>query len=333
MPGLKKFNNDKIKFVTYLYEGFRGENSSVLVDFTNKYNPRELDEAEKNALNELLENNNNSRFYNDVFSSLQILMNEIIKENYNKNYLLYKVIDAKPNYIILNANLVDFFRKHYEYFADMDFNYFSVDSLLEIFNYFEALCWKEMEKNIPIDYEMELPENIKKEINEYFDKNINEKKIINKDNFTSALRKLISRSISGTRQEMEIKTDAELKYYIIREDLWNKTTLEPDGFENEIDEIFKSQILVGQAMELYKFLDGNSILYDKLYKNKSKEKNNDEFLIEKELDNIENENKIKNENKEGEEASTSHKDSKEEDNSDEEDDEESSEEDWRKGEL
>ena len=331
LPGLKKFNSDKIRFITYLYEGFRGENSSVLVDFTNKYNPRELEEGEKNALNELLENNNNSRFYNDVFSSLQILMNETIKENYNKSHLLYKVIEAKPNYIILNANLVDFFRKQYEYYADMDFKYFSVDSLLEIFNYFEALCWKEMEKNIPIDYEMELPEDIKNEINTYFEKNINEKKIINKDNFTSALRKLISRSISGTRQEMEIKTDAELKFYIIREDLWSKTTLETDGFENEIDEIFKSQILVGQTMELYKLLDGNSILYDKLYKNKAKEKINDELLINKELDNIEN--KIKNENNEDEEHSTSHKDSKEEDNSDEENDEESSEEDFRLNEL
>ena len=60
-----------------------------------------------------------------------------------------------------------------------------------------------------------MPEN---EINSYFEKNKSEKKIINKENLTSAIRKLISRSISGTRQEMEIKPDTKLKYYIIKEE-------------------------------------------------------------------------------------------------------------------
>ena len=118
-----------------------------------------------------------------------------------------------------------------------------------------------------------IPENIQNEINSYFEKNKLEKKIINKENLTSAIRKLISRSISGTRQEMEIKPDTKLKYYIIKEELWNKKVLETEGFENEIDEIFKSEILVGQSVELYNFLDGDMILYDKS-KEKNKEKNN-----------------------------------------------------------
>ena len=83
----KKFYQVLKSLIIYLCEDLRGENSSFLVDFTNIYNPRVLEEGEKNALNELFENNNNIRFYNDAFSFLQILMNEIIKENYNKNYL------------------------------------------------------------------------------------------------------------------------------------------------------------------------------------------------------------------------------------------------------
>ena len=336
LPGLKKFKAEKIKFITYLYEGFRGDNSSILASFTNKYNPRELEESEKMALNDLLEANNNSRFYNEVFSSLQILMNEIIKENYNQSYLIYKIIESKPNYIMLNEKLVDFFRRQFEYYCDTQFNFFSVNSLLEIFNYFEALCWKEMEKNIPIDYMQELPENIQKEVISYFETNKNEK-IINKDNFTSAIRKLISRSISGTRQEMEIKNDAELKYYIIREDLWSKKTIETDGFENEIDDIFKSKILVGQATELYKLLDGNTILYDKLYKNKNKEKekeliyekNEDDIELAKDLNKLIKEDKIN----DIQNISTGLRDNKDGNNSSDEENEEESEEDSRIDEL
>ena len=77
LPGLKSFKNDKIRFITYLFEGFRGGNSTILVDYNIKYIQRELTEEEKDALINLLEENNNSQFYNDVFSSLQILMNEI----------------------------------------------------------------------------------------------------------------------------------------------------------------------------------------------------------------------------------------------------------------
>ena len=159
LPGLKKFKNDKIKFVTYLFEGFRGGNSTVLVDYNAKYNQRQLTEEEKEALNDLLKNNKNSKFYNDVFSSLQILMNEIIKENYDQNHLIYKIIESLPNYIILNDELVKLFRSKYEY--NQEDKIFTINTLVSIFEYFEALCWKEMQKNILLDYKLEIDEKTK----------------------------------------------------------------------------------------------------------------------------------------------------------------------------
>ena len=269
LPGLKKFTNEKIKFVTYLYEGFRGENSTVLKDYISKYNQRELDEQEKDLLYDLLEENRNSRFYNDVFASLQILMNQIIRENYPKNQKIYDIIGSLPKYIILEPKLVQFFKIQHEYYYESEL--YTVDSLISIFDYFEALCWKDMKKNIPIDYQEDVPENAKQYIISYFEKNENEKKLINKDNFTSAIRKLISRTIAVTRQEMEIQNSGELKIYIINEDLWNKTTLEGDGFENEIDEIFKNEVKIGQSYKLYIALNGDNILDNKLFKKKTKE--------------------------------------------------------------
>ena len=33
LPGIKKFKKDKYKFITYMYEGFRGQNSSILIQY------------------------------------------------------------------------------------------------------------------------------------------------------------------------------------------------------------------------------------------------------------------------------------------------------------
>ena len=183
--------------------------------------------------------------------------------------ILYTIIEHLPKYIQLEPKLVQFFQVQYQYYYEL--NLFTVNSLISIFDYFEALCWKDMKKNIPIDYQEDVPENAKQYIISYFEKNENEKKLINKDNFTSAIRKLISRTIAVTRQEMEIQNSGELKIYIINEDLWNKTTLEGDGFENEIDEIFKNEVKIGQSYKLYIALNGDNILDNKLFKKKTKE--------------------------------------------------------------
>ena len=128
-----------------------------------------------------------------------------------------------------------------------------------------------MKKNIPIDYQDDVSENARNYIIEYFEKNEKAKRIINKENLTFAIRKLISRTIAVTRQEMEIQNTGNLKHYIINEDLWNKTDLETEGFENEIDEIFKYDVLVGQSYKLYVALNGDNILDNKLFKKKSNE--------------------------------------------------------------
>ena len=131
LPGIKRFKNDKIKFITYLFEGFRGNKSSVLVDFNAKYIKRELTQDEKESLIELLKDNNNRKFYNDVFASLQIIMNEVIKENYEQNHLIYKIIEKFPNYIILNEKLVKLLKNKCDY--NPEDKAFTINSLVSIF--------------------------------------------------------------------------------------------------------------------------------------------------------------------------------------------------------
>ena len=301
--GIKKFKNDKIKFIIYLYEGFRGENSKVLVDYNEKYIKRDLTEEEKKSLNELIQSDNSSHFYNEVFSSLQILMNEIIKENYTQDYLIYSVIRSLPKYIILNENLKDLFKERYEIMEDK--KSFAVNVLVSIFEYFEALCWKDMKNNIPKDYQIILSEESRKYIMDYFERNKDGEKIISKKDFTTALRRLISRYIVSSREESEMKPENKLRLYIAREELWNKNIINNDSFDNEIYEICIDDITIGMCYDLYNLLRGDSLLEKEIYKNKGREGEVD-YEIGNNLENSHNEeiytndkgNKEENKNKE-----------------------------------
>ena len=267
LPGLKKFKKGKIKFITFLYEGFRRGNSNILIEYSNKYKQRELNEKERNCIDALKENKN-YRVYNDIFSSLQILMNEIIKENYDQNYLLYDIIKKLPKYIILNEDIIKLMDDNYN-----DKNCFTINSLVSFFEYFEDLCWNQIKKYIPSNYQLEINDNIKQYISNYFN-NISQSNKINKKNFTTALRKLISRSIAGSRQDIDMKSDLKLKMYIKREDLWNNNLLKNKWFNQEIDTIFKEEILVGHCWKLYNLLEGENNTLEEIQQGQRNQTNN-----------------------------------------------------------
>ena len=270
LPGLKRFKPGVIKFVTYMYEGFRGDDhSSILTNYNDKYNQKPLSEDEKQALGELLKSNS-VKTYNEVFSSLQILMNEIIKENYNQDILIIDIIEKLPNYIVLNKELVELLKRCKEEF--MAEKVFTINSLVSIFEYFEALCWPQISKNLLDDYTLVLSEESKKYVLDYFKKIENEKKIINKQDFTFALRRLISRYIAGSRQEIDIKSDLALNLHLGKNEFWSKEIADNDEKDNEIYVICPKEIMIGNAWDLYNVLDGDSILNKIIDKNKGKEK-------------------------------------------------------------
>lgn len=178
---------------------------------------------------------------------------------------------------------------------------------MSIFEYFEALCWKEMQKNILFDYKLELSEDIKNYINEYFNK-LTEDKLINKEKFTNALRRLISRSLAGSRQDIDIKSEAALKLYMTREDLWSKETMDNILFDGEIDEICKDNITIGHCFNLYNLLDGDSILNALIYR--AKENNKDSDINNNKFD--QNDNQDGEDNKNGDDDEDNEDDEEEE---------------------
>lgn len=120
----------------------------------------------------------------------------------------------------------------------------------------------------------------------------------------------MSRFIAGTSQEIDIKSDVELKLYINREDLWNKENIDSDSFEVEIFEIFKLKILIGHTWDLYNILEGDNILNEELYNNKEKQEG-------KNMDRDANSNSLNNKDEEKKDEQNDNADNNHEGDSDE----------------
>ena len=143
---------------------------------------------------------------------------------------------------------------------------------------------------------------------------------------TTALRRLMSRSISGSRQEIEIKADSQLKLYIGQYELWTQQNVESEAFQREKDEIIKDDILICHCWMFYNILDGDNFLNKEINKNKEErqKQKHEVYDINEKVKNEEFEintsSNQKDEKKEGNEGNN--KEPKDIDKSDEENEEE-----------
>ena len=257
LRGVKKFKTNKMKYIIYKYEGFKGDKSSILIEYNEKFPKKELSVEEKKSIYEFIKYNNNNNLYQDISSSLQMIMNQIILDIYEQDTLIYDIIKNFPPFIILNEELKNLLRKEYEQKSKS----FTINTLIPMFEYFEKLCWKEMKNHIAPDFKLELSGNDREYILDYFEQNKNNvNKVINRYNFTTALRQLISRYLISSRQESEFKSDVKLSSYIGREELWSKKEIKNDLFISEIFDICKETIKIGNSYNLYEILEGDKIL-------------------------------------------------------------------------
>ena len=269
LPGIKKFKNNKINFITYLYEGFLGEKTSVLSEIQEKYSTKELSDEEKGLIKNLLEINDNNKFQNEVFSSLQIIMNYILKDYYEPNKSIYDIIDSLPNFVI-NQKLKEFLNKSNEKGEKI----FSSDKILSIYEYIELLCWEQLKNKVSKLYDIEIEsQNAKKHIKESLEKNETEKKLIVKQNFTDALRKLISRYLLGTKQDVDINENLSMNSIINNGEFWKKEIIkDKDSFDLEIKNICPNEIKILNSKKLYDYLEGDNYIFKEIGKEKIKNK-------------------------------------------------------------
>ena len=287
LPSIKKFFNDNdnnyLRYVVYQYEGFRGNKSNIITDFIEKYEVKELNNDElKIILNykKNYEKKEDKKLINILFC-LQILIDIILEKNYDKNYLLCNIIDNSNN-----DGSLDILKSLF----DINRELFKVDSLISIFNIFEIICWEKIKNNLNNDYLMEINDNIKKKFDEIYQKEKIE--IFTKKNLSIAIRRYVSRYLSGKREQNEINEKNNLKYYLTKQELWDTIgIIYNQKFDMELNMLFSENgandmVYVGQAVNLYEDLGGDkSLIYD-YYKKSGLIENNKEENIKNDINKI-----------------------------------------------
>jgi len=55
-----------------------------------------------------------------------------------------------------------------DFFNNEDNKCFKINNLLYVYEYFEELCYNQIEENVDIEYKKEIYDELKKQINDYF---------------------------------------------------------------------------------------------------------------------------------------------------------------------
>ena len=282
LPSIKKFVSDNdtcLRYIIYQFEGFRGNKSNIMTIFIEKYRARELTDKELEIIMNYKKpfEKRESKKMTDFLFSLQILIDIILEKNYVKTELISKIIEQNNINESLNL-LMDLFND------PLDNELFTVDSLINVYNIFELICWEKIKDNLEDYYLMELNNNIKQKIDNFFSKNENNH-IITKQKLSTAIRRLISRYLAGKRGQKEIDEKNQLFYYLSKQELWDEYGfVDNEEFGIELNAIFESNennlnVIIGQATKLYEYLGGDQFLLNKYFskfeKDKQKDENND----------------------------------------------------------
>ena len=144
-----------------------------------------------------------------------------------------------------------------------------------------------MISNLKDYYKIALNENEKQLIDNYFNNGVEKK--IDKIDFASFCRKLISRYLISKRTDNDINPDNSLSLYLNKTDLWNLDIInDNDLFEMEINNIKLNipNVKVSQTFCLCKFLDPDNFrlkeIKQMIEKEKEKEyKSEDKIIVNK----------------------------------------------------
>ena len=260
----KKILDDNQLYVIYQYESFRNNNSTIIPDFCDNFPQKDLTNSEKEELYNFRNNQESNDANNKILFSIQLLIiyfRDKNKKQFGEKKTIKSIINDNilPSYIHLCQELIDLFNK----------TEFTLLKLFSVYEYFELLCYEDFKKNTNIEYSVHLPEDIKNKINEYFKKKEEGNGyLIKKVDLSSAVRKLVSRFLSGKREEQEISPDSELLMFLQwRGDFWKKEIRENANFEKEISELSEFKILIKHSIDLYDVLGGDTILLGEEVKN------------------------------------------------------------------
>jgi hypothetical protein len=231
------------------------------------YPQKKLDEDQKQVLYNFRSEQYSTESIIKILFSIQLMItfyNESPPYT-DKNIKINDTINDFPSYFKIPDDTKNLFRA----------NPFTISQILSVYEYFELLCFNEFQNNIDPLYKQIINEEKSALIEKYFSENNDV--LLNKLNISTAIRRFISRSLVGIREDMDVENTHEL-FEILRykEDCWNMEIVSSARFDSEIESLQKLDIKVGEILNLYERLGGDSILLGEAVKKQVKENEEEE---------------------------------------------------------
>ena len=253
LPGIAMFKDIKdLKFVTYCFEGFRGNNSIILPNFFEAYKQISLSIEKKQILYDLIKDKMKNENKNDLLNilfSIQLLISYLTRVVKKESDEIELIIEELPNSVELSKECIEFFKKQK----------LKISELSEVYSYIELLCFNPIVNNLREYYKKKINIDVGQKILKSFEGN--NLKNIKKIYLASACRKFISRYLVGKREDTDYNENNKLYLYLNREDIWPIELWKNEEIIEQYLEIIKREdISVGQSYELYNLLGGDENL-------------------------------------------------------------------------
>ena len=300
----KLFNKNISKFI-YKNEDIDLENIDIITKFNKLYSYEDLLLEDKFIIyNYYKEHQENINILKNIINDFKTLIIYLIKiKNDNKddedNNKLNEKSKIFEGFQIIENEL---YEKNFKFiFKDIDI---TISKLSNIFEFFLIIIYPSIKKELS-DYEVEIPEDKLKLINDYFKEN----HIITKENLSFALCMFSSSFLSEIKdKEKKIKKNSNnfVNYFDIP-DIWEKKIYIKNEFKQELMNIKTLKIQFNQITKLYEIIgkEFNEIYFFDINK-ELKRQEEEKIKAQQEKENSENydnniESKVMQTNKEEEE--------------------------------
>jgi hypothetical protein len=209
----KSLFEDTLKFVNYLGEGSKSE---IMNRFYEKYKQNDLTQEEKENIAKYIKdkkNNNENYDFKPIFISMKLIIFYLTNNDYTENDKISDILNAKPYYLMINQDCLDFFKQESD---------FKSDKIMNVFLLFEHLCFNDLCNDLEEEYKSELDSKNKDKIIQLLNKNKINDSITIKD-LAAALRRFISRYLVGKNKKIgDLKEESSLINKLDDPELWNE---------------------------------------------------------------------------------------------------------------
>ena len=248
LPGKCLFDKENnLNFVAYLGEGFNKGKSDILNKFYSKYTQNELDKNDKTKIINYIKTHpqfGDNYDFKPFFDSMQLIIFYLINNSFNNHEEIKNILMGAPTYLRINEDCSEFLR-------DED-NDFKVDKIMNLFLLFEHLCFNDLCLDLPDTYKVQINEETQKKIEELknkFDENLTIKE------FGAALRRFISRYLTGKKQKSDISPKNSMIIYLNKTNLWDEKRAKLDNLGEIISNLLIDLNLnVEQSFEFYNLI-------------------------------------------------------------------------------